>query len=192
MLQIADAKRPLFWLPEPYGFFSITSSNPNEFYAWQNRHSLNWEIAYDIKHLFRQKYAYFNKFNDLSTYTNLDWEHIDLFFHRETSQDKFKNSIHNRKELIEFAQCQLKLSKQMIFSCEPKMIVVANAFASDILVKEFDLVFNENFGYHEIKVSGRVVPIFLASMLTGSRARDKYSYHRLKWELKNAAFNLEF
>lgn len=164
--------------------------NPSEFYAWRNRHILDWKTAYAIEDLFRQKYAYFNKFKDLSKHTNLDWEHMDLFFHRETSQNKFKDSIHSAKQIIEFGRHQLELSKQLIVACEPKIIVVANAFASDILVNEFNLVFNENFGYHQTEVNNELVPIFLASMLTGSRAMDKYSYQRLKWQLKITAYNL--
>jgi hypothetical protein len=83
-----------------------------------------------------------------------------------------------------FVRSQLELSKQLIVGVKPRVIVVANAFASEVFAKQFSTEFDENVGYHKTQLMGKSVPTFLGSMLTGQRAMDVYSYQRLKWQIK--------
>jgi pseudouridine-5'-phosphate glycosidase len=67
---------------------------------------------------------------------------------------------------------------------EPKVIVVSNAFVSNILQAELDIVFDETLGCHFIDLKNKAYPVFFTSMLTGQRALDKGSMMRLKWHIK--------
>lgn len=165
----------------------FSSLEPSSFYHWRNRENLDLETALEVEQIGRDNYPYFNKFKDIAAYINLDWEHIDLFFYRETSQAQFKQRIYAGSNLSAFGQSQLDLSKQLVLEAEPRVIVVANAFASSLFLKQFpDAKFDEDCGYHRIQLKNRSVPTFLASMLTGQRAMDNYSYQRLRWHIGQA------
>ena len=85
-----------------------------------------------------------------------------------------------------FGQKQLELSTELIAYADPKMIVVANALASRLFKDTYSAEFDNVHGYYAIELNGRSVPVFLASMLTGQRAMDNFSYERLKWHIKKA------
>lgn len=157
--------------------------DPQSFFHWRNRHQFDLETAIQIERLAKEKYAYFNKFKDISEDTGLKWEHIDLFFFRETKQDNFKRLILDGKNLKSFAIEQLSLSKKLLETINPMIIVVVNAFASDVFKKTFGSKFDEKLGYYKTIVNGRSVPTFLGSMLTGQRAMDRFSYQRLRWHI---------
>lgn len=166
--------------------------DPLTFYHWRNRKSFDLDTELAIGQIGKNNYPYFKKFKDIAAYANLEWEHVDLFFYRETSQTQFKKRIYDGKRLTNFGEKQLELSKMLILEAKPRVIVVANAFASSLFQKQFpDVVFDEKYGYHRTLLGGRSVPIFFASMLTGQRAMDIYSYQRLRWHIKQAVMNLE-
>lgn len=169
---------------------SLAHIDPHEFFHWKNRRALDLEIAIQIERLAKDRYPYFKKFRDLSAHAEMDWEHIDLFFFRETSQNNFKKRIFNRNGLTDFGTDQLKLSKSLIEEIKPKIIVVVNAFASDLFLNEYNAVFDENEGFHKILLNNRTIPVFLGSMLTGQRAMDRYSYQRLKWHISKVVNRL--
>jgi len=75
---------------------------------------------------------------------------------------------------------------ELVEKALPKVIVVANAFASSILEKELQLGYVKEYGYHTATLNNRPVPVFLGSMLSGQRAMYIYSYQRLRWHVKNA------
>ncbi|MBK8809694.1 MAG: hypothetical protein IPN69_03065 [Acidobacteria bacterium] len=161
--------------------------DPEQFFLWANRNALNLTSAIEIERFAKDKYPYFAKFRDIAMHASLEWEHIDLFFFRETSQKDFKERILRNNKLTAFAEAQLKLSKDLVQHIDPKIIVVVNAFASDLFQTQFETTFNEEFGYYQVQLSGRMVPVFLGSMLTGQRAMDRFSYQRLRWHVKKAA-----
>jgi hypothetical protein len=162
------------------------------FYHWRNRESFDLDMELAIEQIGRNNYPYFKKFKDIASHANLDWEHIDLFFYRETSQTQFKQKIYNGQLLMDFGQKQLELSKMLILEAKPRVIVVANAFASSLFQQQFpDVKFDERYGYHRTLLEDRAVPTFFASMLTGRRAMDVYSYQRLRWHIKQAVMNRE-
>lgn len=139
-----------------------------------------------------EKYSiYFKKFKEIAKYLNLEWEHIDLFFYRQTSQKDFKKFICSNKkqtELTDFGKKQLEISLSMIESIRPKIILVANADASRI-IKENLKINSDDFdklGFNTIKIDGHKVPIFFSSMISGQRALDNNSFERLKWHMKQS------
>lgn len=172
------------------GFRTILADTPyisissREFFHWRNRSKFDIATAIAIESVGRIKYCFFAKFIEISDYMQIPWEHIDLFFYRETNQNKFKRFILKNDGITEFGSKQLELSKILIKEARPQIIVVANALASKIFKEEFDLKFDEELGCYVMALNEQPVPVFLASMLTGQRAMDTYSYERLKWHIR--------
>jgi len=149
-----------------------------------------WIIGQAIKDEKEGKniHPYFKKFIEIARGIGQDWEHLDLFFFRETSQDKAKKMIEYKKgiRMNDFGLKQLKLSLETMKDIEPKVIVVSNALASDIIKNNTKIDssrFNEE-GFHRIYENK--TPIIFSSMLTGQRALDNHSLERLIWIIKRA------
>ena len=131
----------------------------------------------------KTKHPYFQKFKYIVDLINesgnsgklFKWEHIDLFFYRMTSQSKFKQLIFIDKretELNTFAKKQIILSKKLIEFMQPKLIVVANAFASTLFkdkIYKGEMQFEKEKGYYllELDPNKPKTPVFFTSMLTG-------------------------
>ncbi len=135
-------------------------------------------------------HPYFKKFIEIAEETKQDWEHLDLFFFRETSQNKTKTSIGYKKnnkdiEMNDFGSKQLKLSLSIIEKIHPKIIVVCNALASEILQDKYKINPNlDEEGFHKIEINNKKTPILFSGMLTGQRALDNDSLERLKWHIR--------
>ncbi len=136
-------------------------------------------------------YNYFARFYNISKYVGLHHQHIDLFYFRETTQKKAKEIIRkDTKELNGFAISQLKITIEIIKEISPKIVVVVNACASDLILERHDLfkinkkIF-EKKGYYLLEINNRQIPIIFTSMLTGQRALDKHTFKKLKWDIKN-------
>lgn len=173
------------------GFKSILRDTEHEnldfhnFYLWKNRNQEKIDKATEFAKEAKLKHNYFKKFREMSKELNLDWEHIDLFFVHETNQKSLESAVLNKnRKLNDFGKRQIEISKEAISLIQPKIVVVANAFASDIFQQEFTCVFEDKFGCHFFKVNGKSTPVFFTSMLTGQRALDKGSYIRLKWHIE--------
>ena len=160
------------------------SISPREFFQWRNRSEFDMTTAIAIESVAKKKYRFFAKFRDISNNLEVPWEHVDLFFNRMTSQNEFKSIILQNDKINKFGGQQLELSMMLIKAVRPQIIVVANALAAQILQKELDLKFDEELGCHVVVLNAQPVPVFLASMLTGQRAMDTYSYQRLKWHIR--------
>lgn len=159
---------------------------PREFFHWRNRSKFDMATAIAIESIAKKKYRFFGKFRELSEYVEVPWEHIDLFFYRQTSQNRFKPIVFkDDHRLNKFGSEQLELSKTLIEAVKPQIIVVANALAARIFQKEYNPKFDEEIGCHVVALNKKSVPVFLASMLTGQRAMDNYSYQRLKWHIRH-------
>ncbi len=155
-----------------------------------------------------QDISYFEKMKDIAKYCKTEWTHLDLFFIRETSQ-KLIESLSYDKEGIEFLNAQLKISFEIIEKANPKLIIVANALASEFFGKkketkhrnldkiwqgldfyfdnniwEKETTFNSEIGTYNIKLNENLVPIIFSGMLSGQRALDIGSFERLKWQTK--------
>lgn len=165
--------------------------DPKKDFHWSNRADFNPEIAEKFEVRQKEVVPFFAKFREIAEYTSMNWEHIDLFFYRETSQKHLTQLIYPKNKLSDFGRRQIELSKQLILEAIPKVIVVANAFASrlfknEVFKEELKEGIDEEHGYHVLRLNGRAIPVFLASMLTGQRAMDNYSYERLKWHIKKS------
>lgn len=146
-------------------------------------------IFYDNSH--GETHKYFKKFIEISQEVGLNWSHLDLLFLRETNQKIVKSLANNSLGHIFFDE-QLKISKKIIEATKPKIIVVNNTYARDLLHSEnfttpkYDFKFDDNIGTHRV-VNNEILngtPIFFTSMLTGQRALDLGSYRRLIWHIK--------
>lgn len=130
-------------------------------------------------------YPYFKPFGDLLDGTAEMWNHIDLFYLRETSQEKLSKSIFLKTGVLnKFGRDQMDITKSILVGLAPKAIVVVNALASNIFKEEYKLNFDEYHGCYFTRVSGRNVPTFLTSMLSGQRALDIFSRERLGWHIR--------
>jgi len=137
-------------------------------------------------------HRYFKKFEDIAIHTANNWTHIDLFFYQETAQKSFYDILENENGK-DFLRQQIQISKELMIHIKPKLIVVANTLARDLMLNEhdlgvnfFDFKFNEALGTYQISNTElKDTPIFFTSMLTGQRALDNGSFERLKWHIKN-------
>lgn len=186
----------------PKGLARMVNNTPysqvdfGAFYHWDNHEAFvrQMERVLEIERLARDNYPFFRPFGQIAgeafSGDTSKWEHIDLFFNRETNQKRLENTILRNRAMGTLVSAQLDLSKRLIHYVEPKAIIVPNALASDIfkgtLSSEFPLVWNESHGYHLTTLRHKSVPVFLASTLTGQRAMDKGSYERLRWHIKKA------
>ncbi len=141
----------------------------------------------------KSNHKYFSKFQDISTKVNESWSHIDLLYFRETNQNFIKKLL-NDEVGIEFIDRQLEISIKMIEKINPKIIVVNNTMARNLLGfnnksdksrKDLEFTFDNNLGTYRIVNHPNLndTPIFFTSMLTGQRALDLGSYERLVWHI---------
>ncbi|MBT4377131.1 hypothetical protein HOD29_07200 [archaeon] len=157
-----------------------------------NRKLPNNKKSYKI--YFKPIWEMTNKKNIREEYIeHTSWEHIDLFFCRITSQKEFKEIIdykqQNKKVFMnEFGESQLNLSLEIINNIKPKIIVVANALASEVLQSRIDIDKSgfKQKGYDIAILNENKIPIFFSSMFSGQRALDRGSIRRLKWQIENA------
>jgi hypothetical protein len=151
------------------------SRNPNK--EWQ---------PYDQHEDEKKNHRYFRRFPNLANGTGLEWTHIDLLFFRKTSSDNAKWLWNNCKDFI---TKQLELSIDWIIETDPKVIVVNNAFASD-MIKEYAttryeiLDFDDKKGVHYFCYNGKNVPIFFSRMIEGPSPMDNGSFQRLNWHIR--------
>ena len=141
------------------------------------------KIFYNNNH--SEIHPYFKKFKDISQKVGLGWAHIDLLFVRETNQKVVKEI--DKDELgKKFINEQLEISLAIIESVLPRIIVVNNTYARELLKGRLDSKFDEEIGTHRITGKNNLqgTPIFFTSMLTGQRALDLGSYERLIWQIK--------
>jgi hypothetical protein len=132
-------------------------------------------------------YKFFAPYRKISRKLHLLYAHIDLFYYR-SSQNELKKVIFDNKRLNNFAYKQLKISQHIINYINPRIIVVINALARDILKgKKGDVSstiqvgeFNETYGTYLIKIAGKEYSTFF----TGYMSIDEGTLERLQWHIK--------
>jgi len=158
------------------------------YFAWSNKDNFEPEVDARLTYKVKAEYPYFRKFREIANVLGYEWDHCDLFFWRETNQKDFKPKIlekHSQTKLNDFGKKQLSIAFTMIDEATPASIIIANAFASDLYLRERiqRISFNpENGCYYESQGS-KQIPVFFSSMLTGQRALDNHSYRRLVWHI---------
>lgn len=93
-----------------------------------------------------------------------------------------------------FEEKQVEIFFQLLERLRPRLLVIENALARDLLEKQFieeysltpKRAVDKSTGYQTIKIEGRKVPIFFTGMLSGQRALDKGSRKRLEWHMTKA------
>jgi hypothetical protein len=173
--------------------------DPIQFFHWRNwgpfKENLdaNIEKAKAMQAAGKKSYkTFFSPLQGISDDVGMDCEHVDLFFFRKTKQKEFTKLVYDNKNeiLTDFGRNQLELSKKLVIGMHPRVIVVANAFASRLFAKEYNLdnKWDEQGGYYISEFGGRNIPVFLCSMVSGGHM-DTFTRNRLVWHIKRAILN---
>jgi hypothetical protein len=158
--------------------------NLDKYFTYQNSPNKISEIT-ALDNTGVQKHPYFKKMHELAANIkqSIKWLHLDLFFYRKTNQDDLKKLIYNNS----FFEEQKELSKEIIIWLNPKLIIIANAYACDIFRNIFAQQlssFNDKIGTYYVTINGKDIPVFFSGMFSGQRALDKGTYERLKWHTR--------
>ncbi len=121
-----------------------------------------------------------NKKEDLLIFADL------IYYHNKQQKniEKILNETYSKGEREKLRKNIQNMIMKHIEMFDPKLIVVTNAYASNLIYESFAAKENEKYDVKEkieddvIKVKN--VPIILSGMVSGQRALDKYSYYRLK------------
>ena len=155
----------------------------------ENGNDRSWVIDQHIAA--RKEYPYYEPFRRLSEVLKIEWEHIDLFFHRGSTQFQLVKMVTNpNEELNDFGQRQLKLAARLLELTKPRIILVANAFAAKTFKNHFELADMDNEGLYWVEIAGRKVPVFLSSMISYGRL-DNHSLERLEWHMRRTIKSLD-
>lgn len=132
------------------------------------------------------------------------WTHIDTLVFRETQQKFIKKLLKKKSKGNDFIYDQLMVSKELLEYYNPKILVVSNTMARELLgknrgvYKDSDIEygvwmglkfkFDKALGTHRIVDSGILdgTIVFFTSMLSGQRALDLGSRERLVWHINHA------
>ena len=126
----------------------------------------------------------------------VDFQHVDLFPIRETSQklilsllQKEKTNKKNYPNLNELGKDLLNVFIEMLNFISPDYLMINNAEVSHILLSHFGVHrekgLDQERGCYYFDISGKQVPVFCSGMLSGQRALDVYSRERLFWHIKS-------
>lgn len=144
--------------------------DPKKFFAWENGKGVEGkiEISHNIDRLAQCKYSYFAPHRRIAWGLYRDekkWEHIDVFFYRETKQSELERRVFGKdtpKILNEFGREQVELSKQLILEANPNIVIVANA-AARFFNYQFEVTFDEKQDMCITRLNGKKVPTVFIS-----------------------------
>ena len=123
--------------------------------------------------------------------------HHDLFFVRETSQNKV---LALKAKCGHFFTKQWEYSKGIIEKASPKIIIVINGGAGNLIREELGTDFfdfkpgeswNEEFGVDIVKIGEREVPIIFTGMLSSTGRINKGTETTLFWNIRHIARQLK-
>ncbi len=132
------------------------------------------------------------------------WSHLDVLYVRETKQARFREEM-GRAEVAQFIYEQALLTKQLIELVKPQLIIVANAFARELMGKDVNkdktqgvwmgLKFTKEPDlhtgtYHCTSLPGSP-PVFFTSSFAGSNPRSKSDDERLAWQIARCLHQLQ-
>jgi hypothetical protein len=144
----------------------------------------------------RRDYPFFQPCERIAGVLGLNWAHVDLFFQRGTSQTDLRKAVcgslprrDRPVELSGFAEKQVALAMELVDACKPRIVLVANAFASIIIRARLNLGSLDENGLLWAMIAERRVPVFLSGMLTGQHALDYGSLERLIWHMQKSISN---
>ena len=123
--------------------------------------------------------------------------HHDLFFVRETSQNKV---LALKAKCRDFFTAQWGYSKGIIEKASPKIIIVINGGAGNLIREELGTDFfgfipgaswNEECGVDIVKIGEREVPIIFTGMLSSTGRINKGTETTLFWNIRHIARQLK-
>lgn len=123
--------------------------------------------------------------------------HHDLFFVRETNQNKV---LALKANCGDFFTEQWEYSKGIIEKATPKIIIVINGGAGNLIREELSTDFfgfipgaswNEECGVDIVKIGEREVPIIFTGMLSSTGRINKGTETTLFWNIRHIARQLE-
>lgn len=177
----------------------LSKKKVDQLYMWSGPDSQAIQIAKTEEMQGHLEYRrYFGQLTSIFKRLKLGAEsiyHLDLFPYRSTNQKKVESLFSSGGKYQAMRQPLLEIAALVINQSSPRIILVANAGASNIFIKElrdvFDLdpkteVPSTESGYHTVAINGVRVPIFFSGMITGQRALDRYSRERLTYLMKKS------
>ena len=115
-----------------YEGISADIAEINKYHAFKNIDKYRHDIM-EMQAIAFEKYDYFNPIRDIAKYVGIDWNHLDLFYQRITKQKTLRESLFKNGRIHDFAVEQLKITTDIIDYLNPKVIVIINALARDIM-----------------------------------------------------------
>lgn len=165
-------------------FVGINPSEVNSIQEHQEKDK-NGNIVYSKE--FSDEYHYFKKYKEIAKEVEMEWAYADYCYVIETTQSSVVEKYIENSELKEFVAEQYAIAKDIIKEVAPKLIVVCNAKASELikedLIKKEGGLFDNAIGTYRLNDKNQT-PIIFSSMLTGQRAMDVHSYERMLWQIK--------
>ena len=173
--------------------------------------SVNDSHSYSVNDAVNNYKKHYGKFQDLVNKTKYenDWTYIDLFFFRETDQNKVYDIIDTD---VDFIIQQLNITHEIINEINPEIVVVCNSGASNFfginnvdsknnIWLGYDFKFDDNFGVEVVKSINKKsilitqdkeqkvigTPFLFSSTLT---YLDNFNKKRLKWIIERVGNNI--
>ncbi|MCM3390600.1 hypothetical protein M3649_21180 [Ureibacillus chungkukjangi] len=152
----------------------------------QNLHNIEKHIV--NKHQYASTLRKFANDIGIQDFDN-DVTLLDLFFIRDTNQKNIEKRVRNKDVLTTFATEQIKIMMTALNVTNPDIILIPNAFASNIFIKaNSNKISIKQIGelrFFTLDLAKKQVPIFFSSMISGKRALDTFSLQRLTWDMTN-------
>ena len=114
-------------------------------------------------------------------------EYLDMFLMRHTRQADVLDGHWKKGVFAQPAYELFDLFKRTLVALGPKVVLIANAGASNIAIKLLPLTTTDRLTCSWEALPG--VPIFLSGMLSGQRALDTFSRERLAAHMRLAIAN---
>jgi hypothetical protein len=132
----------------------------------------------------------------------ITWTHLDILVFRETKQSFIKEVLFKDPVGVEFLVDQIAISKKILEYLRPKVMVVSNTMARELLGRNrftkdgveygvwmgYEFEFDHDLGT-DVIVNHPILKgtkVFFTSMLSGQRALDNGSRQRLIWHIHKA------
>lgn len=169
-----------------------SSFDPEIFYKRRSITSKQIEQSLNTEKYMVSVYPFYKPFRDIAQEAfgdGEDWNHVDLLFIRNKNQKIIEEMFKQAEidtSLDWFLKKQMTLSKSLIEILNPKIIVVANAYASKLLSSDrffgTRLKWDSTNGWYLLDAK---IPVFFSSMIAQGRM-DKWSFQRLRWHISKA------
>ncbi|MBR1520405.1 MAG: radical SAM protein [Bacteroidaceae bacterium] len=134
-------------------------------------------------------YPYFRTITSIANSVGIPlYSYLDLLGIRNNSQTIIRGNVDKDSKAKGFCEKQVDIAVRAMRMAKPKVIVVCNAFARDLLNGHdgFKTVFDDKIGTDVVVCRNELegTPVFFTSMLSGRHSLDVGSRKRLIWHIK--------